>query len=153
MAVSKFLYVALLNFNLMLLTLCPSILFHDKFTEFSMLSAKIGERRKQVTARYIISAQIVFPLHPNYQNHTYHINWWWRAARYMSTYDKCLFNRRNLSFCHSSQKIVPNIPSRFKVHKFISLLFPTRANIANINLLLWYGTYDTFMKRLPSFLL
>ena len=67
MEVSKFLYFALLSFNLMLFTLWPSILFHDQFTNsllhclhpvlvnceisldwivrgISMLSAKIGER-------------------------------------------------------------------------------------------------------------
>ena len=33
MELSKFLYFALLNFNLMLFTLWPSILFQDQFTD------------------------------------------------------------------------------------------------------------------------
>ena len=33
MEVSQFLYVALVNFDLMLFTLGPSILFHDQFTD------------------------------------------------------------------------------------------------------------------------
>jgi len=33
MEVSKFLYFALVNFNLMLFTLGSSILFHDQFTD------------------------------------------------------------------------------------------------------------------------
>ena len=51
MEVSKFLYVALVTFNLMLFTLGPSILFHDQFYR-QLTSLKIGERQKQVTARY-----------------------------------------------------------------------------------------------------
>ena len=33
MEVSKFLHLALVNFNLMLFTLGPSIFFHDQFTD------------------------------------------------------------------------------------------------------------------------
>jgi len=36
MEVSKFLYFALVNFKLMLFTLCSSILFHDQFTDSSL---------------------------------------------------------------------------------------------------------------------
>ena len=72
MEVSKYLYFELVNFNLMLFTLGPSILFHEQLTSLftsrigplwnlarlndvtgiSMLLAKIGEWLKQVTARY-----------------------------------------------------------------------------------------------------